>query len=77
MTGLFKFIGDVLKPIITMLVTVLLAAFVVAVFSPRADNWLENTVPAWRHADPAIETVRGWLGIHQEEEDPPWWQFWD
>ena len=76
MTGLFKFIGDVLKPIITMLVTAFLAAFVVAVFSPRADAWIENTVPTWSRVDPAIETVRGWLGIHQEEEDP-WWRFWD
>lgn len=73
MGGLFKFFGDILKPILTLVVTVFLGAFLVSVFSPRADSWITSHVPAWERLDPAIEQVRDWLGM---DEPDPWWMFW-
>lgn len=75
MGGLFKFIADVLRPIVTILVTVFVGAFVLSVFWPAADAWIISHVPAWERLAPVIAQVREWLGIHQPEPDP-WWQFW-
>ncbi|MCC5981438.1 MAG: hypothetical protein JJU26_06930 [Oceanicaulis sp.] len=75
MGGLFKFIADVLRPIVTILVTVFVGAFVLSVFWPAADAWIISHVPAWERLAPAIAQVREWLGIHQPEPDP-WWRFW-
>lgn len=77
MAGLVKYLGDILKPLLTILATVIAAAFLASVASPRADAFIEQRLPVWRQLDPAIETVRGWLGIHREDEDEPWWRFWD
>ena len=78
MTGLFKFIGDILKPILTILVTVFLAALIAAIVSPRADDFIQSRLPVWERLDPVIGQSRAWLGIHQPvEEEAPWWQFWD
>lgn len=75
MGGLFKFVGDVLKPLLTLLVTVVGAAFVVSVLSIRADAAIEDRLPAWQRLDPAKNSVREWLGL-AEEDEPAWWQFW-
>ncbi|MGP1275390.1 MAG: hypothetical protein ACQRW7_08235 [Caulobacterales bacterium] len=74
MGGLFKFLGDILKPVLTLLVTAFLLAFIASVFSPAADEWITGHVPAWERLDPAIAQVREWLGM---EEPDPWWMFWD
>jgi len=70
-----KFIADLFKPILTILVSVLTGAFLLSVFWPAADQWITAHVPAWAHLSPAIEQVREWLGVHQPE-DKPWWRFW-
>lgn len=75
MGGLFKFIADVLRPIVTILVTVFFVAFFLSVFFPGIDEWIISHVPAWERLAPAIAQVREWLGIHQPDPDP-WWRFW-
>ena len=76
MSGLFKFIGDVLKPIVTILVTLFVLATLLSIASPGIDGWIQSYIPAWGHMDSVIAQGREWLGIHQEA-DTPWWQFWD
>lgn len=71
-----KFVADLFRPILTLVVTVLAGAFLVSVFWPAADIWITEMVPAWGHVSPAIEQCRAWLGIHQPVEDTPWWRFW-
>ena len=75
MGGLFRFIGDVFKPVLTIAVTVFFVAFFLAVFFPGVDAWIIDQVPVWERLSPAILQVRDWLGIHQPEPDP-WWMFW-
>nr|WP_271185361.1 hypothetical protein [Maricaulis virginensis]GLK50968.1 hypothetical protein GCM10017621_04760 [Maricaulis virginensis] len=75
MGGLIRFLGDILKPLLTLLVTVLGLAFAVSVFSPAVDNAIETHLPAWTRLDPAQDCVRAWLGL-EEEDAPAWWQFW-
>lgn len=75
MTGLFRFLGDILKPLLTLLVTVIGAGFVVSVLSIRTDAAIEERLPAWERLDPAKNAVRDWLGLAGEDE-PAWWQFW-
>lgn len=75
MGGLIRFIGDILKPLLTVLVTVVGAAFIVSVLSIRADTAIENRLPAWERLDPAKNAVRGWLGL-EDEDEPAWWQVW-
>ncbi|MCP2669547.1 hypothetical protein NHF40_01220 [Maricaulaceae bacterium EIL42A08] len=72
-----KFIADLFKPILTILVTVLVGAFILSVAWPAADIWIEGYLPVWGQLDPVIDQVRAWLQIHQPEEEPPWWRFWD
>ena len=71
-----KFIADLFRPILTILVTVFVGAFVVSVFWPSADMWITDMIPAWDRLSPAIDQCREWLGIHQPQEETPWWQFW-
>ncbi|MCC5994756.1 MAG: hypothetical protein JJU18_00095 [Oceanicaulis sp.] len=71
-----KFLSDLFRPILTIIVTVLVGAFVASVFWPAADIWITNQIPAWDHLSPAIEQCRAWLGIHQPQDETPWWQFW-
>lgn len=75
MTGLFRFLGDILKPLLTLLVTVIGAGFVMSVLSIRADTAIEDRLPAWERLDPAKNAVRDWLGL-AEEDEAVWWQFW-
>lgn len=75
MGGLFRFVGDIFKPILTIVVTIFFVAFFLSVFWPTADAWIIGHVPAWERLSPAILQVREWLGIHQPEPDP-WWMFW-
>lgn len=75
MGALVRFFGDILKPLLTLLVTAVGLAFALSVVSPRIDAAIEERLPAWSRLDPAEARVREWLGL--EEEDPPaWWQFW-
>lgn len=74
MGGLFSFLGDVLKPLLTLLVTAAGLAFVLSVVSLRIDAAIEDRLPAWQRLDPAKNSVREWLGL--QEEEPAWWQFW-
>lgn len=74
MRGLFKFLGDVLKPLLTIFITATGLAFAASVAAPSADAWIEARLPAWERLDPAKHQVRLWLGL---EEDVPWWRFWD
>lgn len=71
-----KFIGDLLKPILTILVTVFAGAFILSVAWPAGDAYIQQYLPVWERLDPAIAQVREWLGIHQPEE-APWWRFWE
>ena len=75
MTGVAKYVGDLLKPLLTVLVTVIAGAFLLSVVWPAADIWIEGRVPAWARLDPAVELVRSWLGIHRPVEERPWWRF--
>ncbi len=75
MIKLVSYVGDLLKPVLTLLVTAVLSALILAIVWPAADVWIESYMPAWSMLDPVIETVRSWLGIHQPEEDTPWWRF--
>ncbi|MEP3072396.1 hypothetical protein [Maricaulis sp.] len=75
MGGLIRFLGDILKPLLTLLVTVVGLAFAVSVFSPAVDNAIETRLPVWTRLDPAQDRVRAWLGLEVEDE-PAWWQFW-
>lgn len=75
MTKLVSYLGDLLKPVLTLLVTAVLSALILAIVWPAADVWIEGYMPAWAMLDPVIEAVRGWLGIHQPEQDRPWWRF--
>ena len=70
------YLADLLKPILTILVTVVAGAFILSVAWPAADQWIESVLPVWARLDPVIEQCRTWLGIHQPEETP-WWRFWD
>jgi len=70
------FIADLFRPLLTLLVTVLGAAFIASVAWPPADAFIEQYLPVWGLLDPAIEQVRARLGIHQPEA-APWWRFWD
>lgn len=70
------YLADLLKPILTILVTVVAGAFILSVAWPAADLWIESVLPVWARLDPVIEQCRAWLGIHQPEE-APWWRFWD
>ncbi len=72
-----KFLADLFRPLLTLLVTVVGAAFVLSVAWPPADNFIQGYLPAWGHLDPAIDQIRVWLGIHQPVEETPWWKFWD
>jgi len=71
---MLKFIADVLKPILTILVTITALAFLASVFAPAVNVWIQEHLPVWAQLDGAVETVRQWLGIAREET--PWWQFW-
>lgn len=75
MGGFFRFLGDVLKPLLTLLVTAVGLAFVLSVISLRIDAAIEDRLPAWERLDPAKNAVRDWLGL-AEEDEPSWWQFW-
>jgi len=75
MGGLFRFIGDIVKPLLTLLVTALGLAFTLSVLSPRIDTAIEAQLPAWARLDPAQDRVRGWLGL-EDEDEPAWWQVW-
>lgn len=70
-----KFIADLFRPLLTILVTVVGAAFIASVFWPPADDFIQQHLPVWGRLDPVIEQIRAWLGIHQPE-DEPWWKFW-
>ena len=72
---MIKFFADLFKPLLTILVTVIGAAFIASVLSPRADEAIESWVPAWAMLEPAERQAREWLGLHQET-DPAWWHFW-
>ncbi|MFP4520079.1 MAG: hypothetical protein ACLFQ5_11565 [Oceanicaulis sp.] len=72
-----KFIADLFKPILTILVTVFAGALIVSIVWPAADEAIQSQVPAWERLDPVIEQARAWLGIHQPEDDAPWWRFWN
>ena len=69
-----SFIGDLLKPILTILVTVVLGAFILSVAWPAADEWITGYLPVWAQLDPVIDQVREWLQIHQPEEEESWWE---
>lgn len=75
MGGTIRFLGDILKPLLMLLVTVVGLAFAVSVFSPAVDNAIETRLPVWTRLDPAQDRVRAWLGLEAEDE-PAWWQFW-
>lgn len=70
-----KFIADLFKPLLTLLVTAVGLAFIASVLSPAADELIEGWVPVWALAEPAEALVRGWLGLH-EAADPSWWHHW-
>lgn len=61
--GLIRFVAALFRPILTLAVTVIVGAFVLAVFWSGFDLWLGERVPVWVQLAPAIDTVRGWLGI--------------
>lgn len=67
-----KFILDVFKPLLTLLVTALGLAFIGSVLSPDVDQWLDHRIPAWQMLQPMEDWVREWLGLHDEPE-PAWW----
>ncbi|MGJ3233071.1 MAG: hypothetical protein ACFE0P_14875 [Oceanicaulis sp.] len=72
-----SFIADIFKPILTILVTVLGGAFILSVAWPAGDDFIQRHLPIWAELDPVIAQVRDWLGVHQPEEEAPWWRFWD
>ncbi|MFW6412549.1 MAG: hypothetical protein ACOC0V_00290 [Oceanicaulis sp.] len=72
-----KYLADLLRPILTVVVTVFAGGFLISVFWPEADAFIQNRLPVWERLDPVIEQARAWLGIHRPEEPEPWWKFWD
>ncbi|BDW99110.1 hypothetical protein [Maricaulis maris] len=70
-----KFLADLFKPLLTLLVTIVGLGFVASVLSPQVDALIESWVPAWAAVDPAEQVVRGWLGL-DEAAEPSWWHFW-
>ena len=71
------FIADLFRPLLTILVTVVGAAFIASVAWPPADDFIQQYLPVWGRLDPVIDQIRAWLGIHQPVEESPWWKFWD
>jgi hypothetical protein len=71
---MLKFVADILKPVLTLAVTIILIMLVASVFSPDFNTWVQAHLPIWARLDTMIETLREWLGIAREET--PWWQFW-
>ena len=74
-----KFVIDLFKPILTLLVSVISGAFILSVFWPAGDAMIENWVPAWAYLDPAISWVSDMLGLAQPveaEPEPRWWEIW-
>ena len=72
---MLKFLGDVIKPILTLLFTVFGIAFIASILSPQAGALFEKWVPAWSIMDPALAVVRDWLGLGPEAPRG-WWHFW-
>ena len=75
-----KFVIDLFKPILTLLVSVVSGAFVLSVFWPAGDAMIEGWVPAWSYLDPAIAWASELLGMSQPvdaEPEPAWWRFWE
>ncbi len=72
---MFKFLSDLFKPLLTILITVIGLAFIASVVSPKADEMIEDWLPAWSMLEPAERQVRDWLGL-SPETDPAWWHFW-
>lgn len=72
---MFKFLADVVKPVLTIIVTIVLLLILASVFSPDINIWIQNHLPVWERLEPMVETIREWLGIAREET--PWWQFWE
>jgi|TARA_R110000868_G_scaffold10138_7_gene49547 hypothetical protein len=70
----FSFLADIVKPALTIAVTIFLIVFVASVFSPDFDAWVQTHLPVWGRLDGIIQSIREWLGIARE--DVPWWQFW-
>ena len=60
---MFKFLSDIFKPLLTILITVIGLAFIASVVSPRADEMIEGWLPAWEMLEPAERQVRDWLGL--------------
>ena len=71
---MLQFLADIVKPVLTILVTVVLILILASVFSPEINTWFQDHLPVWERLEPMIETIRDWLGIAREET--PWWQFW-
>lgn len=75
MGGLFKFIGDILKPFLTVFVTLFLIAVAASVFHEPTYQWITEHLPVWERVDPLIQWLRDQLGLTRPEERP-WWRFW-
>ncbi|WP_417489877.1 hypothetical protein [Maricaulis sp.] len=69
-----NFIADIMKPALTIAVTVILILVAASVFSPEFNIWIQGHLPIWHRLDGMVEAIREWLGIAREER--PWWQFW-
>ena len=69
-----KYVMDLFKPILTLLVTAFSSAFIVSVLWPAGDAFIESWIPAWAFLDPAVTAAREWLGL--TEPEAPWWKFW-
>ncbi len=75
-----KFVINLFKPILTLMVTLVSGEFIASVFWPAGDALIESWIPAWAYLDPAIAAVSEWLGLAEPdpaEPDAPWWRFWD
>lgn len=69
-----KFVIDLFKPILTVLVTILSGAFIASVLWPAGDALIESWIPAWAHLDPAVAAASEWLGLAEPvaaEPDAP------
>lgn len=70
-----KYLVDLFKPLLTLLITLIGLAFIASVLSPRANALIEEWIPLWIVMEPAEQQVRDWLGLSTESE-AGWWHFW-
>jgi hypothetical protein len=51
---MFKLLADVVKPVLTIIVTIILLLILASVFSPDINIWIQNHLPVWERLEPMV-----------------------